>query len=55
MPLLGLATCLMLLAFVLFASAEAWLVGVIFLVAGTAYFAVHKKLGRKDEKRFSLR
>lgn len=49
-PLLGLATCLMLLAFVLFASPEAWLVGVVFLVAGTAYFAVRKKLGRKDEK-----
>ena len=49
-PLLGLTTCLMLLAFVLFASPEAWLVGVVFLVAGTAFYAVRKKLGRKDEK-----
>ncbi|MCL4430427.1 MAG: APC family permease [Chloroflexi bacterium] len=49
-PLLGLATCLMLLAFVLFASPEAWLVGVIFLLAGTAYYAIQKKLRRDAEK-----
>jgi APA family basic amino acid/polyamine antiporter len=48
MPLVGLATCLLLLAFILFATPEAWLVGVVFLVAGTIYYAVQKKL--KHEK-----
>ena len=56
MPLLGLATCLLLLAFILFASLEAWLIGVIFLIAGTVYYAVRKKLNRHDEKiKFRLR
>ncbi len=50
-PLLGLATCILLLAFVLFASPQAWLVGVIFLIAGTAYYAVRKKLKEQDEKK----
>ena len=50
MPLLGLATCVMLLAFILFASPEAWLVGVVFLVAGTVYYAVRKRLSHKDGK-----
>jgi amino acid transporter len=44
MPLLGLATCLMLLAFILFASPEAWLIGVIFLIAGTVLYSLRKKL-----------
>ena len=50
-PLLGLTTCLMLLAFVLFASPEAWLVGVVFLAAGTLYYVVRKKLQGQDEKK----
>ncbi len=51
MPLLGLATCMMLLAFILFASPQAWLVGVVFLVAGTVYYAVRKRLSHQDEKK----
>jgi APA family basic amino acid/polyamine antiporter len=51
-PLFGLATCLMLLVFVLFASPEAWVVGVVFLIAGTAYYMVQKKLNRSTENRF---
>jgi APA family basic amino acid/polyamine antiporter len=50
MPLLGLATCFMLLAFILLATPEAWLVGVVFLVAGTVYYAARKKLKGQDEK-----
>jgi APA family basic amino acid/polyamine antiporter len=50
MPLLGLATCLLLLAFILFATPEAWLVGVVFLVAGTIYFYAQRKLKDKDKK-----
>jgi APA family basic amino acid/polyamine antiporter len=55
-PLLGLATCLLLLSFIFLASTDAWIVGVVFLFAGTAYYAVHKKLKRRDEKNlFRLR
>jgi basic amino acid/polyamine antiporter, APA family len=43
LPLLGLTTCLMLLVFILFASPEAWLVGIIFLFIGTIYYTVRKK------------
>jgi positive regulator of sigma E activity len=50
MPLLGLATCILLLAFILLASTDAWLIGVVFLVVGTVYYAVRKKLRRQDEK-----
>ena len=50
MPLLGLATCILLSAFILFATPEAWLVGVVFLVAGTIYYYAQRKLKYKDEK-----
>ena len=49
MPLLGLATCILLLAFILLASADAWIVGVAFLIAGTIYYVARKKLMPKDE------
>jgi APA family basic amino acid/polyamine antiporter len=49
-PLLGLATCLLLLAFILFATPEAWLVGVVFLIAGTIYYYLQRKLKHKDKK-----
>jgi APA family basic amino acid/polyamine antiporter len=48
-PLLGLATCLLLLAFIFFASTDAWLTGVLFLFAGTIYYAVQRKMKRKGE------
>ena len=51
MPLLGLATCLMLLAFILLASPEAWVIGVIFLVAGTVLYSLRKKLKWQDGKK----
>jgi APA family basic amino acid/polyamine antiporter len=50
-PLLGLATCILLLAFILLASADAWIVGVAFLIAGTFYYAARKKLTAKDERK----
>jgi basic amino acid/polyamine antiporter, APA family len=49
MPLMGLATCILLLAFILLASTYAWLIGVVFLVAGTAYYAIWKKFQRKEK------
>jgi APA family basic amino acid/polyamine antiporter len=50
MPLLGLATCILLLAFILLASTDAWIVGVTFLIAGTVYYVAQKKLMHKDEE-----
>lgn len=44
LPLFGLATCVMLLAFVLFATPEVWVVGLVFLVAGSIYYLVRKRL-----------
>ena len=52
-PLLGLTTCILLLAFILLASADAWIVGVAFLIAGTLYYAARKKLTAKDERKFA--
>ncbi len=43
LAILGLATCIMLLAFILLASPQAWVIGVAFLIAGTAYYAVWRK------------
>jgi len=50
-PLLGLATCLLLLSFIFLASTDAWIIGVVFLIAGTAYYTVRKKLKGQDEKK----
>jgi len=49
-PLMGLATCILLLFFILLASTLAWIVGVVFLAVGTLYYVLHKRLMRKDEK-----
>jgi basic amino acid/polyamine antiporter, APA family len=44
LPILGLSTCIMLLGFILLASPQAWVIGVGFLIAGTIYYALWKKL-----------
>lgn len=49
-PLLGLATCILLLAFILLASTDAWLVGIVFLIVGTVYYAARKMMNQKHEK-----
>ena len=41
-PLLALATGIMLLVFLLFASPQAWVTGVAFLIAGTIYYAIRR-------------
>ncbi len=51
MPLLGLATCILLLSFILLASTLAWIVGVVFLVVGTLYYVLHKRLNGKMRNR----
>jgi APA family basic amino acid/polyamine antiporter len=45
-PILGTATCLALLIFILFASTEAWIIGVAGLTAGTIYYVAKKKFRR---------
>jgi len=50
LPLLGLSTCLILLAFILLAEPQAWLVGVLFLTAGTVYYMIWKKVQHREEK-----
>jgi APA family basic amino acid/polyamine antiporter len=39
---LGLITCLVLLVFILFAAPQAWIIGVICLIAGAAYYGARK-------------
>jgi basic amino acid/polyamine antiporter, APA family len=43
LPMVALATCIMLLIFLLFASPQAWLIGVVFLIAGTIYYVVLRR------------
>ncbi len=42
-PALGTATCLALLVFILFASPQAWIIGVIGLAVGAIYYMAKKK------------
>ena len=46
-PLVGLVTCIILLAFVLFASTEAWIIGGISLISGTIYYGLKKYASKK--------
>jgi APA family basic amino acid/polyamine antiporter len=41
-PALGLITCLALLVFILFATPQAWIIGVICLIAGAVYYGARK-------------
>jgi basic amino acid/polyamine antiporter, APA family len=50
LPILGLATCLMLLAFIAFTSTQVLLTGIVFLSVGSVYYALRKKNKRPDEK-----
>jgi basic amino acid/polyamine antiporter, APA family len=38
LPIFGFSTCILLLIFILFASPQSWLVGIVFLVVGTIYY-----------------
>jgi APA family basic amino acid/polyamine antiporter len=43
-PILGTASCLALLVFILFASPKAWIIGLAGLTAGVVYYAVRKSV-----------
>jgi APA family basic amino acid/polyamine antiporter len=45
---LGLGTCLLLLVFILFASTQAWITGLICLIAGAVYYGARKALANKE-------
>jgi APA family basic amino acid/polyamine antiporter len=47
LPLVALATCIMLLGFLLFASPQSWVIGVAFLIAGTIYYAALHRWRKK--------
>jgi len=46
LPLAALATCTLLLVFLLFASPQAWIIGVAFLAAGTIYYVLQRRWQR---------
>jgi len=46
-PFLGTATCLALLVFILFASPQAWIIGVTGLIAGAIYYVIKRKVSLK--------
>jgi APA family basic amino acid/polyamine antiporter len=46
-PALGLSTCLVLLVFILFASTQAWIIGVIALIAGAVYYGAREARSNK--------
>jgi APA family basic amino acid/polyamine antiporter len=45
-PLLGLASSLMLLVFILFISTQAWIVGIACLIAGAVYYGARKAFSK---------
>ena len=53
--LVGFATCLLLLVFVLFVSIDAWIVGVFFLTIGTVYYLIRKRIISGQQMKFRLR
>ena len=44
----GLSTCLVLLAFILVASTQAWIIGVACLIAGAIFYFVKTHVSGKD-------
>jgi len=45
-PAVGLGTCIVLLAFVLFAATQAWMIGVICLTVGAVYYGAKKRASK---------
>jgi APA family basic amino acid/polyamine antiporter len=47
-PLVGLGTCTVLLAFILFAAPQAWIIGVICLIVGALYYGAKKQASKRS-------
>jgi len=45
-PIVGLCTCVVLLAFVLFVATQAWIIGGVCLIAGAVYYAAKKRVSK---------
>jgi len=48
-PILGCATCIVLLVFILFAATQAWMVGIICLGVGATYYGAKKRASKRNE------
>jgi APA family basic amino acid/polyamine antiporter len=48
-PIVGLGTCIVLLAFILFAATQAWIIGGICLAVGAAYYGAKKRASKRNE------
>lgn len=48
-PILGCATCIVLLVFILFAATQAWIVGILCLGVGAAYYGTKKRASKRSE------
>jgi len=47
-PVLGTATCLLLLVFVVFASVQSWLIGIASLLAGAIYYVTRQRIRKNS-------
>jgi APA family basic amino acid/polyamine antiporter len=45
-PIVGLGTCIVLLAFILFAATQAWIIGGVCLIAGAVYYGAKKRASK---------
>lgn len=50
-PAVGLATCIALLAFILFAAPQTWIIGIICLAAGAAYYGAKNTFQNKTAEK----
>jgi APA family basic amino acid/polyamine antiporter len=48
-PVLGIATCIMLLVFILFVSLQAWIIGILGLLGGAVYYFAKQKLPNQNK------
>jgi APA family basic amino acid/polyamine antiporter len=47
-PIMGLGTCIVLLAFILFAATQAWIIGGVCLIAGAVYYGAKKYASKRS-------
>jgi APA family basic amino acid/polyamine antiporter len=50
-PILGLGTCIVLLAFILFAATQAWIIGGVCLIAGAVYYGAKKRASKRSAEK----
>ncbi len=50
-PAVGLGTCIILLAFILFAATQAWIIGGVCLIAGAVYYGANKHASKRSAEK----